>query len=553
MKGEDIKKRFEALWTQRKTVEQTWDLIEQFIMPIRGGKFFENQQSEHEIDWRRGRQVFDSTAQNACYTLASSMHGALTSPSVRWFGLRARTTELNEKTEVVQWLERSADAIFHALQDSNFNLEVNEGYLDLAGFGTAIIFEEPVADTTWEGLDFSAIPVREGYFEMDHRRQVLRFYRLLQWTPVQIVSKFGKDVPDDIKQKAENAQAVDEKIDIIFCVYPRDNVKDSTWAKKLAPKKRKYGYKYIMRKDGEMIGKEGGYYEMPAYVPRWQKASGSQWGFSPSTIALSDVMTLNALVELILQALEKVVDPANLTTERGLISDLDLGAAGLTVVRNIDDLVPYESKANFNASTLLVEDLRNRIRQTFLVDQLELKESPAMSATEVNARVDLMQRLLGPVLGRLTSDFLDPMIERTFRILWRNGVIESPPEVMGNSEFDVEYTGPMARAQRTDTVMAIEGYLNSVAALGEMFPKMQRLVDEEKTGRILAGLRGAPVAILKNEAEFEQSEKDLEAAQAAAAKAAQNQATGDGMKALGEGASAVESAGASPDDVTAMQ
>jgi len=553
MNSAEIRKRFEALWTQRKTVEQTWDLIEQFIMPIRGGKFFENQQSEQEIDWRRGRAVFDSTAQNACYTLASSMHGALTSPSVRWFSLRMRETAMNAKTEVVQWLEDSADAIFFALQDSNFNLEVNEGYLDLAGFGTAVIFEEPLSDKTWEGVDFSAVPIREAYFEMDHRRQVLRFYRLLQWTPAQIVSKFGKDVPEEIKTKAENAQNVDEKIDIIFCVYPRDNIKEDIWAKKLAPKRRKYGYKYILRKDGELLGKEGGYYEMPAYVPRWQKASGSQWGFSPSTIALSDVMTLNALVELILQALEKVVDPANLTTERGLISDLDLGAAGLTVVRNIDDLVPYESKANFNASTLLVEDLRNRIRQTFLVDQLELKESPAMSATEVNARVDLMQRLLGPVLGRLTSDFLSPMIERTFRILWRNGIIKPPPEVIKDQDFDIEYSGPMARAQRTDTVMAIEGYLNSIAAMGEMFPEMQRLVDQEKTGRILAGLRGAPVAILQTEAEFEASEKQLKAQQEAAAKAAQNQASGDGMKALGEGAAAVEAAGGGADDVAAMQ
>ncbi len=540
MKAEEIKKRFEALWSQRKTVEQTWDLIEQFIMPIRGGKFFETQESEHSIDWRRGRAVFDSTAQNAMYTLASSMHGSLTSPSTRWFSLKFRDQELNKSTANVQWLEKSADAIFFALQDSNFNLEVNEGYLDLAGFGTAVIFEEPVSDTEWKGLDFSALPIREAYFEQDHKGQVHRFYRMLQWTPVQIVSKFGKEnVPDDIKQKAEAAQSVDEKIDLIFCVYPRDGINDTTTAVKLAPEKRKYGFKYIVRSTGEEVGKEGGYYEMPAYVPRWQKASGSQWGFSPATVALSDVLTLNALVELILQALEKVVDPANLTTERGLISDLDLGAAGLTVVRNIDDLVPYESKANFNASTLLVEDLRNRIRQTFLVDQLELKESPAMSATEVNARVDLMQRLLGPVLGRLTNDFLDPMIERTFRILWRNGKIPAMPEDIVGKEFDAEYTGPMARAQRTDKIQAIEGYLNSIGALGEMLPEMVQLIDQEGTGRILAALRGAPVAILKDEKTYLEEKQQREAEEKKLRQIAAQQMQGDANKASAEGNAAL--------------
>ena len=474
------------------------------------------------------------------------MHGALTSPAIRWFSFKARNTQLNANTKIAQWLEHASDAVFFALQDSNFNLEANEGYLDLAGFGTSIIFEEPMSDVSWEGLDFSAIPVREGYFEQDYKGRVFRFYRILQWTATQIVTKFGKDnVPKHIIEKAENASTVDEKIDIIFCVYPRDEVKgDTTWVRKLAPKKRKYGYKYVLRAEGEPLGKEGGYYEMPAYVPRWQKTSGSQWGFSPATIALSDTITLNALVELILQALEKVVDPATLTTERGLISDLDLGAAGLTVVRTLEDLAPYESRANFNASTLIVDDLRNRIRQVFLVDQLELKESPQMSATEVNARVDLMQRLLGPVLGRLQNDFLSPMIERTFRILWRAGKINDPPkELTGEDEIDIEYTGPMARAQRSDKIAAIEQHLQAVMAVGEVFPDLVAQVDQDKTGRLLAALRGAPVEILKTEDEYAEDQEAAQEERNAMLQAQEMQAKGEGMKAMGEGTKMMQEAG----------
>lgn len=544
MECEDIKKRFEALFTQRKTVEQTWDLIEQFIMPLRGGKFFQSQQSEHEIDWRIGRNIYDSTAINACNTLASSMHGALTSPAIRWFSLKMRNNDLNADTEIAQWLEKASDQVFFALQDSNFNLEANEAYLDLTGFGTSIIFEEPVSDISWNGLEFSAIPVREGYFEQDYRGQVHRFYRLLQWTPVQIVTKFGDKVPDEIKEKAENPNTVDEKIDLIFCVFPRDDIGDTIWAKKLAPKKRKYGYKYVLRAAGEEVGEEGGYYEMPAYVPRWAKTSGSQWGFSPATIALSDTITLNALVELILQALEKVVDPATLTTERGLISDLDLGAAGLTVVRSLEDLAPYESRANFNASTLIVEDLRNRIRQVFLVDQLELKESPQMSATEVNARVDLMQRLLGPVLGRLQNDFLSPMIERTFRILWRAGKIPPQPKgITEDDELDIEYTGPMARAQRSDKIAAIEQHLQAVMAVGEMFPELVAQIDQNKTGRLLAALRGAPVEILKTVDEFEEDQEGDAAERNALKQAEEMRLKGEGMEAMGKGTKAMQEAG----------
>ena len=96
MDGLEIRQRFDALWSLRKSVEQDWDLIEKFIAPIRGGKFFSDQSSEHEVDWRRGRDVFDSTAILAANTLASSVHGALTSPSARWFGMRFRDDDLNK-------------------------------------------------------------------------------------------------------------------------------------------------------------------------------------------------------------------------------------------------------------------------------------------------------------------------------------------------------------------------------------------------------------------------------------------------------------------------
>ncbi len=499
-----IVKRMSALEGQRKIVEGTWDLIEKFIGPIRGGKFFQTQISEAAIDWRRGRDVYDNTAIIAADILASAVHSALTSPSLQWFGLRFRNDELNENGEAKVWLEACADEIYEALGDSNFNTEINETYLDLVTYGSSVLVEEESESIEGGELYFSSVPIRECFFEAGPDGMPVRMYRRYEWTPLQILEKFGDKCPDDIKQKAA-ATVSDERETVIFCVWKRAEANDEGAVRMLAPKLRPYGCCYVLKRGSVPLSEEGGYYEMPAFFIRWKKSSGSQWGHGPGVLALSDVMTLNQLIELVLKATGKVVDPATLVTERALLSDLDLDAAGVTVVRSIDGLKAYESGAKFDVSAIQIDDLRRKINRTFLVDQLELKESPAMTATEVQVRYELMQRLLGPTLGRLQSDLLDPMIERTFRVLWRSGKLPQMPDILRqgkyNSQLDIEYTGPLARAQRVDRVQSMERWMAQIGQLSQIFPEMRDLPNPDRMGRESARLLGVPTKSLNSTAE----------------------------------------------------
>ncbi|RKX84836.1 MAG: hypothetical protein DRP70_12595, partial [Spirochaetes bacterium] len=140
MEGANIKKRFDALVENRKTLEDTYQVIEKFVVPFRG-EFFKPMAEEQEVDWRR-REIFDSTAIMACQTLASSMQGSLTSPSVKWFTLGFKETALNESNEAMRWIEDCENKVYGALQDSDFNLEASEFYLDLSSYGTSILVEE---------------------------------------------------------------------------------------------------------------------------------------------------------------------------------------------------------------------------------------------------------------------------------------------------------------------------------------------------------------------------------------------------------------------------
>ena len=534
----EIRARYDSLVSQRKTVEDVWEVINQLVVPFRGD-FFRDITSEHAVTWRDNREIFDSTAVDAANTLAASIHGALTSPAIRWFELGYRDTRLNEMQEPREWLERGAAKCFTALQDSNFNLEANETYLDLVTYGTSMIIEEvEEKNGVFQKLIFQSVPVEEMWFEQDWEGQAHRAYRRYMWTPVQIVTKFGPGgVPQDILTKASTPQGMDVKEKVVMCIYPREDKKNANVSSLLAPLERPIGMKYILHKDAAMLGEEGGYYEMPAFIPRWRKTSKSMWGHGPAMIALPDILTINSLVELILKATEKVVDPPTKVTERGLLSDLDLEPAGLTVVRTMDSMEPYESGARFDVSQLQREELKRSIRSIFYVDQLELKESPAMTATEVQTRYELMQRLLGPTLGRLQSDYLDPLVQRTFNILYRAGQLGEPPAAVFESsgELDIIYTGPLVRAQRADIAQGVTRWVASLAELGEVTPDVLDVPNWDAIAKELASLEGVPAKLMNSDVVIKKQRRERQEAMAQQQQALQAQEEGKGMQEMGKG------------------
>lgn len=546
MDSKEIVKRYDSLVTQRKTVEDVWEVINQLVVPFRGD-FFRDISSEHSVSWRDNRNVFDSTAIDSANTLAASIHGSLTSPAIRWFELAFRDDNLNTTKEAREWLENGANLCFTALQDSNFNLEANETYLDLVSYGTSMIIEEvEEKNGQFQKLNFQSVPVEEMWFEQDHAGQVHRAYRRHKWTPVQIMTKFGDKIPESIKEMAQTTKGMDQKLDVIMCIFPREDKADGDVSRVLAPKERPFGMKYICHKDAEELGEEGGYYEMPAFVPRWRKTSKSMWGHGPAMIALPDILTINQLVELILKATEKVVDPPTKVTERGLLSDLDLEPAGMTVVRTMDSMEPYESGARFDVSQLQREQLKQAIRSIFYVDQLELKESPAMTATEVQTRYELMQRLLGPTLGRLQSDYLDPLVQRTFNILYRSGQLGEPPEIVfeNSGKLDIIYTGPLVRAQRADIAQGVMRWAATLAELSEIKPEVLDIPNWDEIAKELGSLEGVPAKLMRSDTDVKKDRKKREAKMAEMEEAAKAQEMGAGMEAMGKGQQAVQAVGA---------
>lgn len=544
-----LRKRLDNLKTDRHNVEGTWEIIERFVNPFRGS-FFQILDNERTIDWRR-RDIYDSTAPISAKHLASSMHSNLTNSAYRWFNLIFRDTALMDIHAAKIWIESVVDIIWWSLQESNFDLAAGIMYMDIVSFGTAMMAEEEKQSSAgeFEELDFKTLPLRECFFELDSNDKVIRFYRLFHWTPLQIIDKFGKDnVPDRVKQLEASDSAGQTKLKVVYAIYERPENKAANTMRTLSADKRPFGYKYFMYDgDNEVLGEEGGYYEMPVSIPRYGLTVESVWGHSPAMLCLSDILSLNQLVELILASCEKAVDPPLMTTRNGVFGDVDLTAAGVTVVQNMDSLKALESKARFDVAELRKEDLQRSIQRTFFEDQLQLKDSPAMTATEVQVRYQLMQRLLGPTLGRLQIDWLNFVVERTFKILARAGKLPPIPQELldRQAELDIEYLGPMSKSQKLDEVLAVERWMANLRVMSESKPDVMDNVDFDEVAKNTGSSLGVPAKYMKSKIQVKivrrQRQQQIELQQKTADAAMRGQAAkavGEGMGALRDGAAA---------------
>jgi hypothetical protein len=281
-----------------------------------------------------------------------------------------------------------------------------------------------------------------------------------------------------------------------------------------------YASVYILKKYKTTL-KESGFHEFPVQVPRWDKLSGEVYGRGPSHETLPDIKTLNKALELSLKAFGKAIDPPMKAKHDGIVGgEVRLTAGGITYVTDMDALEAFDLGSKWDVVKFKTEDLRDNIKRSYLTDHIELKDSPQMTAEEVRTRQEQMIRLLGPTLGRLESEFLNPLIQRTFNLMFRGGAIPKPPEEVmesvarGAGEIDIEYTGPLSRGQRINEVYAIERIYQFAQPLATVNPGVLDVLDADESIRVAGEVLGAPEKIVRDEKEVAEIREDRAEAQA---------------------------------------
>lgn len=542
----EICARAQALYNSRRNVEDQWRDITTLVVPYRND-FDEGKITEEAVTWRENRNTYDSSAIMAAQSLAASLHGSLSSPAIKWFDLAFRNRDNNTDQAATIWLENAATMVYSTLQESNFNLEMNEAYLDLVTYGTCCLFEEAAEEREglFQGVDFSAFPLKEILFEENSRGQIMNMYRQKMMTALQMIDLFGQEgVPQKYRDEAANPKTGEKQHEVIFAIFERrDKARDDGTVR--PPLERRFGFRWVIKADKETLGEEGGYYSMPVYLPRWRKTSGSKWGNSPAMWALPDIKTLNHMVEMGLDGLARAIDPTVMATENALRGELNLGAGEVNVVNDIEGIKTFDTGTDFMVEFTKEDQLRSSIRTIFFTDQLQLKESPQMTAYEVRIRYQLMQQLLGPTLGRLQTELLDPLIIRTFFILLRAGELGEMPESLtdGGGAMNIEYVGPLAQSQKADQVAIIDEWVTGVLAQAELRPDVLDVVDWDAVQRLRAERLGVPSEIVLGEADVDEIRDERAQQMAAQREVELAQQAGAAMQDVAAGTQQLEQAG----------
>ncbi|MFA5165585.1 MAG: portal protein [Candidatus Omnitrophota bacterium] len=465
---ESVIRRADRLKVDRGTLESHWQECAKYCLPKRA-YITRTKTLGEKVD----TDIYDSTGIQAALILAAGLHSYLTNPASKWFALRAGDVKLAKDGNISKWLRDSEDGMYDVLNSSNFAQQVHENYLDLVVFGTSCLYEEEDIEDV---VRFYCRSLGEVYVEEDGKERIKTLFRRFLFTAFQAYSEWGDNAGQKVKD-AIDGEKFNEKFEFLHAITPR-YIRDSS---KSDAMNMAFTSAYI-EISGKHLIKEGGYHEFPFFVPRFTKESGEQYGSSPAMVSLPDIKMLNKMSYTLIRAAQKIVDPPLQLPHDGFVLPIRLGPAALNfnLKSGMDPnakIEPIHQAGNIPVGMEMEQERRDIIRRNFFVDLfLMLAENPNMTATEVMQRVQEKMLILAPVLGRLMNELLDPVIERTFNIMLRGGYFNKPvPEALIRSGYSIEYTSPLARAQKGEEM---KNNTNFMLTLGEISKSIPSVIDK---------------------------------------------------------------------------
>lgn len=438
-------------------------------------------------------KIFDATPTWALMQLSSGLGSFLTSQVTRWFNLGFEGVPYERIDNISRiWLNVVADIIYnqYSRPEANFTSSLHETYLDVSGFGTAALHQE------WSfkrrGLLFRAIPIVDCLIDEDDEGMVDHMFRLLPRTRHQLYQQFGEgNLPLKVRENTE----VDKTYQVLHAVIPRDN-RD---VRKVTKNNMPWGSYWILYETKDLL-LEGGYNEFCYHVPRWTRMAGEKYGRSPAMEAMPDIKMLNKMSQTVIKSAQKMVDPPLQVPDDGFIGPISTkpGALMYYTPGTEDRVIPLETKGHPEIGEALMEQRRQSIIRTFFVDYLQQqKNNVEMTATEVMDRRQEKFRMMGPIIGRLETELLGPMLTRSYNLLVRAGMIPKPPRQAAGRQIKVTYIGAASTAQRRTKLQNIQSFGQTILGVANFAPSVLDLIDTDKTGMKIADLTDLPPELIR--------------------------------------------------------
>lgn len=477
-----------ALMQERNSYEQHWRELAEFIKPERARFLIADKQ---QSGGKKRSKIIDSSGSMAARTLESGMHAGITSPARPWMRLTTPDPELAEYGPVKEWLNIVTQRMLTVFLKSNLYNALPKVYGDE---GTFAVGAMGVLEDTRDVLRCFTYPIGSYALGVNERGVCDQFVREYPLTVRQIVKEFGvipgtrqidwTNISDTVRHLWDRSR-YEQTVEVCWVIAPNEDHD----ASKLYAKYLPYGSCHFEKgSTEEKFLRESGFREFPVLAPRWEVTSAEDiYGTNcPGMIALGDIKQLQLGEKRSMQGVDKMVNPpiqAPTSLKNGMVStlpssityvDVTQGQEGVKSIYDvqlgIDKLEQKQGQVRYRISRAYFEDL-------FLMLATSQDQDTQRTAREIEERHEEKLLALGPVLEQQNDELLDPLVNRTYAMMERAGMIPDPPDELDGVDLKVEYISVMAQAQKLIGVAGHERFITGIVNIAEALPHARHKVN----------------------------------------------------------------------------
>lgn len=417
--------------------------------------------------------------------LGNSLGTMLRPTETPWFHM-ATADQSRETSDARRWLEWAEGVQRRAMYDraSLFTRATKEGDHDFAAFGQCVLSVE--LNRNADGLLYRCWHLRDVAWQENADGRIGTVFRKWKPTAQTLTTLFPRQKLHYNINKAAEKDPFTE-----FNVYHMVVEADMYDGK---AKGLPYWSIYFDADHNQVIEEvplRSRYY----VIPRWQTVSGSQYAFSPATVAaLPDGRLIQAMTRTILEAGEKAVYPPMIATESAIRSDVAIFAGGITWVdREYDErmgepLRPLpQDLRGFPHSREFLGDIREQLRELFYLNKLNMPErGPEMTAYEVGQRIQQYIRDAMPLFEPMEAEYNAALCEESFALLMRHGAFGSPnqmPKELRGAEVLFKFESPLHDAIEQQKVQKLLEAKQLIATVVDLDPSTKYVLDANRALR----------------------------------------------------------------------
>lgn len=499
-----------ALKAQRSNFNTTWERIARVVLPTMTSGFNSTLAQGQNLN----RDIFDSTAQMALPRFAAAIDTLVTPQTSKWHQLAPKSARLRRDTGVAQFLSDLNDLLFKVRYSprANFASRANENYMSLGAFGTGITY----VHDAMPGIRYRALNLAETWIDTDANGTVNRLFNEREYKLHQLVDHpiWGPKIPESMKGDYEKSRH--KMVKVCKAVYPRQSYDPRGKSNRDMPFASCTFIAQPDKAEGTIVLEEGGYRKFPFGISRYMTAPNEVYARGPAHDALADILTLQAMARTTLRYGELVTDPVWLAADEDAIDPFSARSGAVNYGYLNPDGTPRvqalrpDGDPRFGLE--IMDQRRQAVNGAFLVTLFQVlveNTSDRKTATEVMELVREKGALLGPVGGRLRTEYLGPMIERELDILFAAKVIrpEDVPRSLldEGAEIDIEYDSPLTRAMRAEEGIGILRTLEVATQLAAVDPTVTKKINAARALDRLAEINGAPPDILFSDEQMQEA------------------------------------------------